>query len=484
MDWIRWAFVCTCYLSIVTIALGRLTKDRYIISVDITCGQLYNDVTLLTAQTDMTDALPYAVCKGRHRFNYTALNRATYTLNVTTEGDPTKQCVFLKHDGTWTYHVVTYVPISGRFFVEEDAPYVTTCDYAAHGKVNSADTNYVESRRPVEELLYNMGPLSHSSVEFYLIDSMDKRIVGDITLGQTIRIIANLISNSTLEVSLQTVSCKARGVRSTYPIILGGCGDGIIIAKDSGFTTSARQTTSPYFRSFRLPGSKSVSFECVFVVCSTDCDGSSCVHADRRKRSAANTELVYTAELTLRYHDNPPDSRNKPAPYQHDPSVVLPVSRLSPVKFEIPESASSASNSATKTHIDQSETITFNLTAVQSKSKLGQVNQMQFDTNVVNKATRSPKRLTFASSNELDKLYSVRMGEANRSTYSWPTEQLDSSNKIDTVPTSPRKTYGTLKLGRRAKRKKLSQNVKDKGIEAMIRSRLLPRKRAPNKEIL
>ncbi|XP_014777558.1 vitelline envelope sperm lysin receptor, partial [Octopus bimaculoides] len=115
-----------------------------------------------------------------------------------------------------------------------------------------------------------------------------------------VRLIGKSKNNVT---GLITNNCVAKSDRNTqYKILKAGCGDGFIFSSDDGFNTDGSTITSPFFRMFKLMNSDSLTFQCTFTICNSDCDGNSC----RRKRLRRDATQLF--QKLLNAGDDDPDA--------------------------------------------------------------------------------------------------------------------------------------------------------------------------------
>ncbi|XP_050414479.1 vitelline envelope sperm lysin receptor [Patella vulgata] len=279
---------------------AQLKASDFIIQVDLACPKTATGTARIKVLTDIPDTLPFAYC--RHAFKAYDMNYVStgeFGMDVSFNGKDTG-CVFSKSAGVNIYSIEVYVPLSGGVFTSEDKPHLVTCSYEDTGIQESNPTEFSDAKKPIEESLYNMGKISKSDVDLYLEDLKKSRVKSGVHLGNTVRLIAILKGKYSDEVSFQAVSCRAIGRGNAYPILVGGCGDGIVISRSKGFLTTGRRTVSPYFRSFRLRGSRSLTFDCTFAICKKNCDGNSCSNQlYRSKRSVRYVRVLADGSMKI-----------------------------------------------------------------------------------------------------------------------------------------------------------------------------------------
>nr|ABE72929.1 vitelline envelope zona pellucida domain 5 [Haliotis rufescens] len=178
--------------------------------------------------------------------------------------------------------------------------FLVTCRYDAEAK-NITERETIDVGKHIfEEIFTNSGRrLSNIPVQMAAVDVLGKP-VKVVTLGRIVKLRAKLTGSQ----RLIPVSCTAANGFREYRVLLGGCGDGLVFRKKSGFRVRGRIIDSPYFTAFRLPGTMKMWFKCNFTVCpfAAKCDGSSCYIGNRKrsKRSAAAYHLQTGME-----HDMP-----------------------------------------------------------------------------------------------------------------------------------------------------------------------------------
>lgn len=94
--------------------------------------------------------------------------------------------------------------------------------------------------------------------------------------------------------------CVAFNQLRSYEILKDGCGDGVILPSDIGFTSFNQWFYSPIFESFHLRGSTSIQFECTIYFCESPCRPRSCKHPTRpRFKSDIAPQAVQYTNLKL-----------------------------------------------------------------------------------------------------------------------------------------------------------------------------------------
>lgn len=287
---------------IVILQIWIVTTSDYIIEVTPECAASVgsSQTSTITVLTDIPQTEPFAICKDDYDFVFDQQPDDTYKLTVYFEGDTTLVCVWNKLQDVETYTVDVYVPESPGIFTFDVAPTKIVCNYAGSGTGDTDTSSVGESLKPIQEIQNHMATVSDSSVDLCVADVLENCLTGRIALGKTVLLKAVLIGNIPDEPSFQALSCKAIGGSSDYPVLVGGCGDGVVIPRDQGFITTGKVAKSPYFRAFRVPGSRELLFDCTFIVCTSPCDGSSCDIETRRKKRHAIQQIEATLNQTNR----------------------------------------------------------------------------------------------------------------------------------------------------------------------------------------
>ncbi|ESO89843.1 hypothetical protein LOTGIDRAFT_233996 [Lottia gigantea] len=272
-------------LIICSVVEAQYDASDYIINVDFVCPKEADGTMQITVETDIPDTLPFAYCRDPFTYYYMEINaNDNYVIDVSFSGADLDGCVFTKAESGEIYTLEVYVPLAGGIFTSEDLPHLVMCSFEDTSQEISDSTIFSDSAQPIEESLHTMGKVGDSNVDLYLENILQERVTAGVALGSSIRIVAELKGDIPGEESFQAISCKAVSNNDEYALLLGGCGDGIIVARNKGFKTEGKKVTSPYFRSFRIRGSKTLSFDCTFALCKSNCDGDSCPNASVRRR--------------------------------------------------------------------------------------------------------------------------------------------------------------------------------------------------------
>ncbi|KAL5018404.1 hypothetical protein ScPMuIL_004126 [Solemya velum] len=147
------------------------------------------------------------------------------------------------------------------------------------------------------ELQGHTGNASENLVTVVLGDVLYKEIEADsIPRGKLVYIMAKvdvacLIVNQNLSqvfgsgvnedmsdkiVGLQASSCSVVSTSTSYSVIRGGCGDGLVFNREEGFLTDGTTAISPAFEWFGLEHNDAMRVVCNFTLCEDNCDGTNC----------------------------------------------------------------------------------------------------------------------------------------------------------------------------------------------------------------
>ena len=163
----------------------------------------------------------------------------------------------------------------------------------------------IESLVAPKELQSHHGNETNSTVSLTLTDVLGNAVPSDnVPLGKKVLLVART-DGAGGEQGIYPISCDAvsdsAGVR--YAVLRAGCGDGIVLRKSAGFSTTGRTTTSPYFKVFDLGIGHHIRFQCNFSLCEGTCDGSTC-RLSRRKRFVYQTDIHNADSYVFKRHDS------------------------------------------------------------------------------------------------------------------------------------------------------------------------------------
>lgn len=248
-----------------------------ILAVDFTCGTTTSDISTLTVTADR-DVKIFAVCKDGYKFNLVSEDTVHFRINVSYSGVSSQSCVFRKISAADSYDVDVMIgkqtnPISASV-LEFGNRYTVTCKIDPQSTKLSDQETVSTSKLGVKGIYEYKGTSMASSISLKLVDVNGDQLVGSVLVGK----VARLKGTFTLagsETGMKALSCIATNNVATYPVLIGGCGDGTVFSKSTGFETIGTEVFSPYFTTFRLQGGSDLFFKCNFTACTTvgGCDG-------------------------------------------------------------------------------------------------------------------------------------------------------------------------------------------------------------------
>ncbi|CAG2237617.1 unnamed protein product [Mytilus edulis] len=149
---------------------------------------------------------------------------------------------------------------------------------------------------PTKQLQSHLGHTASSAFIMEVQDVLGRTITGNIGFRTKIRLVITM-SGTAKEKGFKVVNCEGvtEGSSHKYSFLRSGCGDGYVLESDKGFVTDGLVARSPYFKSFMLYSSTSLSFQCTFNTCEENCDGDSCTqyYKGRRRRKRDGSHLGY-----------------------------------------------------------------------------------------------------------------------------------------------------------------------------------------------
>nr|ABE72928.1 vitelline envelope zona pellucida domain 5 [Haliotis discus hannai] len=274
-----------------------------IIKVHSDCSKTKDGVTTITLSADHPVVVTF-LCKGGVVATPQTQDGVTYIQTAAFLPNQGPACLFEKMAKSEVYKLKMQVAREskvGNVGVSDARDnFLVTCRYDAEAKNMTEREKINVGKHIFEEIFTNRGRrLSNIQVQMAAVDVRGKP-VKEVSLGRIIKLRAKLTGSQ----RLIPVSCTAANSFGEYRVLLGGCGDGLVFRKKSGFRVRGRIIDSPYFTAFRLPGAMKMLFKCNFTVCpfASKCDGSSCYRDNRKrpKRSAA----VYHLQTGME-HDMP-----------------------------------------------------------------------------------------------------------------------------------------------------------------------------------
>ncbi|XP_041370520.1 vitelline envelope sperm lysin receptor-like [Gigantopelta aegis] len=265
----------------------------YIIRVSQACANDTYGVTTIHVVVDVV-AQVMAHCKNNLTKTFTSSDDVNFYADAKYYGDSNVDCLFIRKATGEVYWLEVHVSLGdqGSGLLKVRHQYIVTCTLDNQGSRESKLLNLVDGLIPRQELQHHLGEISHSTFTLDITDANGNTLNDvSIPIGEKIRLKATISGNPS-EVGLRVSSCCAMDGSAVYPIILGGCGNGVIIPTNMGFETRGNQSKSPIFEAFQLATGSDVQFACNFTSCLSNCDGDNCL-SERRKRNAEHGFETY-----------------------------------------------------------------------------------------------------------------------------------------------------------------------------------------------
>nr|UNY67749.1 VEZP22 [Haliotis tuberculata] len=277
----------TLMIALISILLARTTGQttvkprakplRRVVKVKSECSVGRTGLSTINVLSDFPVFIE-VFCKNGVVVNPVTTDGVTYVQKVAFVRNATTSCIFQQMKDSLIYKVKVRVSwktrVNGVNVQNSGSYYTVTCSYGDKAFKSSRTTEIDSSLQMFDEVIQNKGSSMKSDVSMILLNTLNRPMKGTISLGRRLRIQATVKG----KVHVRPVSCWAASGNTTYHILLGGCGDGFIFKKNVGFNVKGTTIRSPLFSAFRLPGSKTLSFKCIFAACINRraCDGSSC----------------------------------------------------------------------------------------------------------------------------------------------------------------------------------------------------------------
>ncbi|XP_067674370.1 vitelline envelope sperm lysin receptor-like [Haliotis asinina] len=283
-----------CFLSLLlaclSVLLGLTTAaipKGYTLQVTPLCSTSIDAGATITVKTDL-NVYANAYCQQATPVRFKQVDGATFTLDVAYPGSKSpKACTFKQRENAEVYFirvVISYGEPGAEVHSEEEVLTIT-CTLDPKGSKTSGK-KVIKGRLIAPKVIgVYKGTKSKSKLSLQLTDISRQSLNGrNINLGRKVLLIAST-DGSSGEKGLRITSCDAIGhtTGKRYQVIRAGCGDGKVFKKTLGFVTTGLSAMSPYFDMFHLDNDKTVTFDCNFTLCKTQCDGSSCENQRRRR---------------------------------------------------------------------------------------------------------------------------------------------------------------------------------------------------------
>ncbi|KAL5018401.1 hypothetical protein ScPMuIL_004123 [Solemya velum] len=162
--------------------------------------------------------------------------------------------------------------------ITDEERFIITCTQSDHKQGSSPMKDIDQSLNQPMELQGHTGNASDNLVTVVLGDVLYKEIEADsIPRGKLVYIMAKVdVDMSDKIVGLQASSCSVVSTSTSYSVIRGGCGDGLVFNREEGFLTDGTTAISPAFEWFGLEHNDAMRVVCNFTLCEDNCDGTNC----------------------------------------------------------------------------------------------------------------------------------------------------------------------------------------------------------------
>nr|UNY67746.1 VEZP19 [Haliotis tuberculata] len=275
----KMAIACTVFviLCLAASCVRSAIPPGYILDITPNCGKNGIEDGAVNLMTDFS-AEAKAVCADGKEVKLTSKDGVNFAVPVSYPGKGGKSvCKYKKKRDSLVYTVLVIVAFGepGSRLHQSDEEYTITCTFQPKGKKDSGPLKIVPGVSAPKVIEGNKAPPSQSNVKVYLVDVKGKALAGNIPTGKSVRLMAR--TYTVTDKGIQVESCDAMDSKGNrYSILRAGCGDGMIIKKNEGFVTVARQSFSPFFKVFTVNGDWTLRFECNFTICAKACNGPSC----------------------------------------------------------------------------------------------------------------------------------------------------------------------------------------------------------------
>ncbi|XP_067662151.1 vitelline envelope sperm lysin receptor-like isoform X2 [Haliotis asinina] len=261
----------------------------YVLEVKHTCGATLKEDSQVTILTDLNVGVSVE-CKGEI-IAIKSSDNVNYNFKVAYEGDPKKKCVFKtrKHAGIRMVLLNIKWSEPREMVKTKQEQYLITCTLDPHAVNQTVKHETKEGLLGPTELQQQMGPPSTSTYFLKVSDIYGRPIKTHVAIGRKVQLWARMKA-ANKEKGVRAVSCNAVAGKMSYPILRGGCGDGIVFPRNQGFITRGVIIRSPFFGAFKLRNEPFISFTCNFTSCKNKCDGDSCKFERRRRDTRLHEE--------------------------------------------------------------------------------------------------------------------------------------------------------------------------------------------------
>nr|ACX37423.1 vitelline envelope zona pellucida domain protein 13 [Haliotis rufescens] len=274
-------------LSLLNTALA--IPNGYVLNVKHTCGSNLKAESVVTITTDLTVEV-IVECKDRSMV-VPSWDRVIYLIKAHYKGDVHKQCLFKsrRRSGIWLLLVNIKWSEPRETLKTKKEQYLITCILDPHAMNQTTQHQTKDGLLGPLEIQQRMGVPSTSSYILQVTNVNGRPIMSHVAIGRKIQLLTTMKAANN-ELGFRAVSCDANGGRTSYSVLRGGCGDGIVFPRTEGFVTKGLEVRSPFFGAFKLRNEPYVTFKCNFTSCKKNCDGDSCRYERRRRDTRRHEE--------------------------------------------------------------------------------------------------------------------------------------------------------------------------------------------------
>ncbi|XP_067668780.1 vitelline envelope sperm lysin receptor-like [Haliotis asinina] len=263
----------------------------YVFDISPECGTDGISDGYITIMTD-TGMEAKAICAGGKEVFFSTEDNVFFGLSVSYPGKGSSPCVFAQKPKAKVFTVEIHVSFgeAGRRLHSPEDEFKLSCSFQPEGEKGSEPLKVAPPASAPVVLQGNKPPKSKSHIKVIMVDVLGRSLSGvPIAAGKTVRLKA--MSLTAGDKGIQPESCDAVDSKGNkLSMLRDGCGDGMVVPKDKGFTTNGTVALSHFFRLFTINGDPGIRFKCKVLVCSTDCNGFTCAKetkSGRKRRGVA-----------------------------------------------------------------------------------------------------------------------------------------------------------------------------------------------------
>ncbi|ESO89344.1 hypothetical protein LOTGIDRAFT_229196 [Lottia gigantea] len=288
----RFSLLVFVFCATISMTVATTVPSGFILDVKVECGATSTAIPKIVVVSDLALEVE-AFCENGKK-TVLSTDGANYIINGSYTTISTDDCQFTNRDKSsiYTADVSVAYGLVGSTIQQSPQFYTLTCTFDQNGKEETEAVTVVRGFYAPVELRVDAGAKAASIIALDVYNVRDEVVTGDIIRGCKVYIGATTDATDS-EVGLRPTACDAINPSTSQrlPILRAGCGTGLILPKDSGFTTDGLSTQSPYFEAIEFEDEAKIQFECVFTLCESNCDGDSCSIASKKKRSAVENFL-------------------------------------------------------------------------------------------------------------------------------------------------------------------------------------------------